>query len=258
MAWVSGASLSVGDPAEPASTPPETTQARIDEILTQLEKRSDGLKDIQCKVRFIENDRVNLTKRVKVGRILFMITEPNPLFLIHFDKTEVDGVLGRQEWYLFDGRWLFESIERIKQVTKREIVRPGEKIDLFDLEKAPFPLPFGQKKDKILRNFDVKLMAPSDGDPPGTDHLVCTPKPDSTMDGRYEKLEFFVRRDVHLPSRIIVTRNNGLEVNEAVFPDLSERSIDTGVKKKDFRKPSAWKGYEEVVEPLPPPEEPSP
>ena len=241
--------LAFGDtPAKPSPG-----EARIDEILTRLEKRSDGLKDIRGKVIFIEEDRINLTKRTKYGEILFMIAEANPHFLIHFEKTEMDGILGKREWYLFDGRWLYEALERIKQVTKREIARPGETIDLFDLETAPFPLPFGQKKAKILKNFTVTLVPPGKGDPAGTDHLRCVPKPDSRLHGKYDKLEFFIRQDVHLPSRVVITRNDGLEVNRADFPDLTEKSLNTGVSKKDFKKPSAWKKYEEVVEELAPP-----
>ncbi|MGB2988027.1 MAG: hypothetical protein WBE26_19335 [Phycisphaerae bacterium] len=236
----------------------DASRERIDDILTKLQQRSDGLTDIRCKVRFVEDDRINLSKRTKYGTILFLITDPNPHFLIHFDKTEADGVLGKQEWYLFDGRWLYEVLERIRQVTKREIARPGEKVDLFDLENAPFPLPFGQNKEAILRNFDVTLAPLADGDPPNTDHLVCVPKAESRLHRRYEKLEFFVLRDVHLPSRVVVTKGDGLEISTADFPDLSAKSINAGVTKKDFARPKTWKKYEVVVEKLPPESKPEP
>ena len=231
---------------------PSSNSARIDEILTQLQQRSDGLQDIRCEVRFVEDDRVNLTQRTKFGGILFLMTKPNPHFLIHFEKTEADGVLGKQEWYLFDGQWLYQAVERIAQVTKQEVARPGMEFDLFDLEKAPFPVPFGQKRETILRNFNVTLASPAPGDPPQTDHLICVPKPDSRLYRKYERLDLFVHRDVHLPSRIVVTKNNGYEINTADFPDLSEKSINAGVKPTDFEKPAAWKKYKEVVEELVP------
>ena len=224
--------------------------ARIDEILTQLQHRSDDLKDIRCEVRFVEDDRINLTQRTKFGEILFLMTKPNPHFLIHFQKTEADGVLGKQEWYLFDGQWLYQAVERTAQVTKQEVARPDKEFDLFDLEKAPFPLPFGQKRETILRNFDVTLAPPTPGNPANTDHLICIPKADSRLHRKYERLDLFVHRGIHLPSRIVVTKNDGLEVNTADFPDLSEKSINAGVKPKDFDKPAAWKKFKEVVEEL--------
>lgn len=226
----------------------ETSTARIDEILTKLEEQSAKLKDIRCRIRFEEDDRINLSKRVKFGSILCRMADPNPHFLVHFEKTEVDGMLGKQEWYLFDGRWLYEAIERIQQVTKREIASEGEKLPLFDIEKAPFPLPFGQKKEEILRHFDVTLVPPAPGDPKGTDHLVCVPKEDSNLNRRFARLEFFILRDLHLPNRLIVTKPNGLEINTADFPDLGPESTNRGVSESDFRRPAAWKKYKEVVE----------
>jgi len=231
---------------------PGPDNARIDEILTQLQHRSDDLKDIRCEVRFVEDDRINLTQRTKFGAILFLMTKPNPHFLIHFQKTETDGVLGKQEWYLFDGQWLYQAVERTAQITKQEVAEPDKEFDLFDLEKAPFPLPFGQKRETILRNFDVTLAAPAPGNPANTDHLICIPKADSRLYRKYEQLDLFVHREIHLPSRIVVTKNDGLEVNTAEFPDLSEKSINAGVKTKDFEKPAAWKKFKEVVEELVP------
>ncbi len=241
--------------SQEAADPPGSDSARVDEVLTRLQHRSDDLKDIRCEVRFVEDDKINLTQRSKFGEILFLMTKPNPHFLIHFQKTETDGVLGKQEWYMFDGQWLYQAVERTAQVTKQEVARPDKEFDLFDLEKAPFPLPFGQKRETILRNFDVTLATPAPGDPADTDHLICKPKPDSRLYRKYERLDLFVHRNIHLPSRIVVTKNGGLEINTADFPDLSEKSINAGVKSKDFDKPAAWKKYKEVVEELIPDDE---
>ncbi len=250
-----GVSVSAAPPEAPThAAPADSKKERIDAILTALQQRSDGLHDIRCKVRFVEDDRVNLSKGVKVGTIRFLLSKPNPRFLIHFEKSERDGMRGKQEWYLFDGRWLYEAIERLKQVTQREMVREGERVDLFDLERAPFPLPFGQKKETILRNFTVTLIPPRPGDPPETDHLVCVPRPGTVFDRKYDKLEFFIHRTLHLPTRVVVTRSKGYEINTAEFPDLSARSLNTGLTEKDFARPRAWKHYKVVVERLDPQE----
>lgn len=231
---------------------PVARDAQVDRILAALQQRSDDLRDIRCEVRFEEDDHLNLTKREKYGRLLFAMTEPNPHFLVQFDRTVVGGVTGKREWYLFDGQWLYQAIERIAQVTRQEIAKPDEKLDLFNIEKAPFPLPFGQKKETILRNFDVSLMPPAPGDPPDTDHLMCKPKPGSRLTRRYEQLDLHVNRKLHLPTRIVVTKSQGLEINTADFPDLSEKSINTGIKPTDFARPPEWKSFKEVVEEIVP------
>ena len=231
---------------------PRSTEADVDRILTALQQRSDGLKDIRCEVSFTDEDRVNLSKNRKNGRILLEVAKPNAHFLVHFDKTDLDGVRGKQEWYLFDGVAFYQAVERLEQVTKQMIAGSGQEIDLFDIEKAPFPMPFGQKKENILRNFDVQLVKPTGGDPPDTDHLVCNPKPTSRLARRYDQLDLFVHRTLNLPKRIIITKNNGKEINTADFPDLSEKSINTGLSRNDFEKPEAWAKYKEVAEDLVP------
>jgi len=222
----------------------------IDAVLTNLEKRSDGLKDIRCKIRFEEDDQINLSKIVKVGTVRLMVTDSNPRALVHFERCAIDGVLRKQEWYLFDGRFWYEAIERLQQVTKREIVRPGEAFDLFDLETSPFPMPFGQKKATILRNFNVTLVAPADGDPPNTDHLHLTPRKGSRLEKKYTSIDYYVRKDINLPSRVVVTRNEGNETVTVDFLDLSESSFNTGLSEKDFEHPKAWRDYTVVEEML--------
>lgn len=224
--------------------------ADVDRILTQLEGANADLKSIRCKVRLEEDDRVNLTTRKKIGNVRFLFTEDSPRFLIHFEKSEVDGLAGKQEWYLFDGQWLHQALERLEQVTKQEYARPGETVNLFDLETAPFPLPFGQRKDSILKHFEVRLEPPAEGDPNNTDHLVCMPRPDSRLAREYDRLDFFVLRDIHLPSRIVATHKGGLETSRADFPDLSSSSLNVRLSQEDFRPLKAWNKYKVVVEPL--------
>lgn len=238
--------------------PPRHSAERIDGILTRLEARNDTLRGIRCKIEFVEKDDVNISERKKWGSVSYLAADPNPLFKIHFESGEADGIKQQQEWYLFDGRFLFDAVERRRHVTKQEIVRPGEKRDFFDLERAPFPMPFGQKKASILRHFDITLTDAEASDPPDTDHLICVPKATSRLYRKYDRLDMFVHREVHLPTRIVVVKNGGYETQTANFPDLSTESINTGLSIADFKRPSAWSGYEEVVEMLSPAVQPSP
>jgi hypothetical protein len=234
----------------PMPQPPITPA--VDAILTRFERRSAGLKDIRCKVEYTEVDQINLSETRREGEILFLMAEPNPLFLVRFDKLVVDGVVREERyWYLFDGQWLHEADERIRQVIHREVVRSGEKLEMFDLERSPFPLPFGQKKSEIVEHFRVDQIDAKPGDPPRTDHLMCVPRINSRLAREYDRLDFFISRDLHLPLRIKVTKNKGLEVSAAVFPDLSEESLNRGVKRDAFDLPNEWSGYAQVREPLP-------
>lgn len=245
------ASLTYAQTEPKASQEAERAAPSVEEVLTRLEKRSDGLKDIRCKIHFVVDDTMDLTKQTKDGHILLLMGEPNPKFMIHFEKNQQDNVLGKREWFLFDGRWLHQAIERTGQVTKTEITRRGQKRDFFDIETAAIPLPFGQKKEKILKNFTVKWIPPVDGDPKNCDHLACVPKPDSPVARKYDTLDFYIDREIHLPRRIVTTGSEGMVTKRADFPDLALGSINVGLTDKDFARPAAWKGYKVVVEPLP-------
>ena len=239
------------DTPTPTAAPQPAGDPRVDAILTQLEARGEAIHNLHGAVRLVEVDKINLSQRVKKGEVLFDLAEPQR-FLVRFDKTFIDDQQYGKEWYLFDGQWLHEANQRLKKVTRRQIARPGEHVDFFDLETAPFPLPFGQRKDQILEQFLVAWQPPAEGDPPNTDHLICVPRPQSRLEGEYDKLEFYVLRDLHLPRRIVITRNSGYEIITAEFPDLTEASLNQGLGKDTFTPPKEWKQYETIVEPIEP------
>lgn len=241
-------------PAQPPAKPePTPTPSRVEAILDALQKAGEELKDIRCRVVYDEDDQVNLSRKRREGVILFKKGEPNAKFFITFDRLVQDGKAAKEQkkvWYLFDGLKLLEARESNTTVTEREVVRLGEKVDFFDLDKTPFPLPFGHKKEYILQRFDVSLVDAQPGDPPDSDHLVCTPKPNTRMASKFRKLEFHVGRAAHLPIRIKAVSADGYKVTTADFPDLSEKSINPNLKDADFAEPGQWKKYKRTQEML--------
>ena len=239
--------VSTDDRQEGPEVGPKLAQREaIARILERHEKRGDSIKTLRCDVAYREDDRINMREVLKEGGTLtLLITEDNPKIFVHFKKCWVDKTGGKQEWHLFDGEWWHEAFERLRQVTSRQLVRPGERFDPFDIETAAFPLPFGQKKDKLLRNFDVTLATPAQGDPEHTDHLIFTPKPDSRLAKKYDSIEFFIRRDNDLPARVVMTGRGG---DNEIIADFSKVKINGPFTGKEFDRPAAWKGYKEVKE----------
>lgn len=247
-------SPSTGDPT-PTDTVSKTSEPapNVIAILDALEKAGNDIRDIRCRVVYDEDNQVNLTRSKREGQIFFLKADPNPMFLVTFDRVEIDGRAPKDQkktWYLFNGQSLFEAREATKHVIEREIAAPGEKVDFFDLDKAPFPLPFGQKKDRILERFEVRLVNPAPGDPPNTDHLLCIPRPGTPMARKYKKLDFYIRVDLNLPVRIRAVFADGEKITVADFPDLSTRSINTGLRTDDFVEPASWKNYTRDMEKL--------
>ncbi len=237
----------------PPAPPVPAMDPHVDAILTAVEKSGQALKGVRCKVEYREDDQLNLVVTKRYGGVLFVKTDADPLFLSEFSRTVSDDIVStKRVWYLFNGLSLIEAREKTKHIVERQVVSPGDKVDFFDLESAPFPMPFGQKKAQIIRHFHVKLVPFKKGDPQGTDHLVCTPKPGSRMERRYAKLEFYILKDIHLPRKIVATLPGGYEITTAVFPDLARASIDAKLEREDFAEPAEWKKekYTRDVEPF--------
>lgn len=199
----------------------------VDKILDRLEQKK--IDDLETGITFTKTDPILQDKQVFKGILRFKQDRPNPRFLIRFDKFIQEGVTrDKQEWHVFDGQWYIEARDSTKTIVKRQIVRPGEEIDVFRIGQGPFPLPFGQKKAEILKYFTVKLVPPTPKDPPETDHLACTPKPGTDMDKKYGEVHFFIHRQLDLPIVVrTVEKGENVEV-QAEFPAASIR-LNTGM-----------------------------
>jgi membrane protein YqaA with SNARE-associated domain len=260
---VAGLVWGAAPPAQPATAQPTSGPATqpadaptIEGILDRMEARGDTVNDLTCEVRFTVEDLVGLAEFTKFGKIRYKRTQPNPSFLIEFYKMHEGGIVvkNRKEWYLFTDRWLYEAKSAGQTVIKREVIREGEVVDLFSLESAPFPIPFGQRKEEIRRNFLISLVSPQPSDPPDTDHLICVPKPGSRLADEYSRLEFYVSRRLNLPVKIVATEadpdGEPAKITTAVFPDLSAQNINTGLKLSAFKLPPETDGYQVIEEPL--------
>ncbi len=203
----------------PAGGGVKAADPKLDAILTRLESKGDEIDNIQADIIFTKIDPVLEDKQVFKGILRFKQDKPNPRFYIEFRKFIQEGVeRDKKEWHIFDGEYYIEAREKTHTVIKRQIVRPGEPINVFRIGQGPFPLPFGQKKAEILDNFDCRLVPPGVGDPPNADHLECTPKPESDMARKYGKIDFFIDRELNLPVMVQTTEKAENVQVKAEFP----------------------------------------
>ncbi len=249
-------------PAEPpASRPaspmtqsaPAPVDPEVERILDRLERRGADIRDIETDLTFIKTDPVLEDTQKFTGTLLFRQDTPNPRFLIRFDRFEQEGaVREKREWHAFDGAWYTEARESTKTIIRRQIVRPGETVEVFRLGQGPFPLPFGQKKAEILAQFHVRLLPATPGDPPETDHLECTPLPGSQMAEKYGTVHFLIDRRLDLPISVrTVEKAEGYEI-AASFPPGSIR-INRGLPAGALSLPDLPDFQVDTV-PLPPPQ----
>ncbi len=230
---------------------------QVDQILDRLERKGDQVKDIETPIKFTKTDPVLEDKQIFEGILRFKEDKPNPRFFIRFDKFTQEGITrDRPEWHVFDGEWYIEAREKTHTIVKRQIVRPGEQVNVFRIGQGPFPLPFGQKKADILKYFDVKLVSPTEKDPPNTVHLECTPKAGTDMAEKYGSVHFNIDKQLDLPVVVrTVEKTENVEV-KAEFPADKIR-INTGMAASELNLPEL-KGYQVDTVPLVGPEQAAP
>ena len=245
--------LADGPPGKPPERHPSDTDAQVAVVLDRLEKAGQDIRDLRCAVTYHVLDEIGDDEFTKYGQIRFKKADPNPMFLIWFDKCVQDGeVSRRKEWYQFDGRWFSEAKQATKSIIRREVLHPGEKIAPFRLGEGPFPVPFGQKKSDILESFEVALVAASAEDPPGSKHLQLTPKPKTSMADKWVRIDLFVLKDLGLPGKIIAEERGTARTITSAFTDLDKSSINTGFAASEIRLPKETDKYAVSVESLAP------
>ena len=82
------------------------------------------------------------------------------------------------------------------------------------------------------------------------------------MADTYSRLEFFVSRALDLPVKIVAFEadpdGEPAKIITALFPDLTRKSVNSGIPAEAFRLPAETKRYQLVEEPLEEPVRPVP
>jgi outer membrane lipoprotein-sorting protein len=130
------------------------------------------------------------------------------------------------------------------------VLRAGEKKNVFKLGEGPFPVPFGQKKKDITDTFTIKLIKdPKDPLGKTTDHLECTPRPNTDLAKRYGKVQFWISRENDLPVKVkTIDKQDNEQSITAIFTDLE---INKSLPGSKLGLP-ALPDYDTKLDPLPP------
>jgi hypothetical protein len=229
----------------------------VDRILTRLETRQvhDLRAKVSWKLRYVvDTEEDALTKQ---GEIWYRQDEPVARFLVRFDRKIVGGRAHKlDERHLFDGRWYVEMNSETKTFTRREIRREGDPTNPYRLGEGPFPVPFGQKKQDVLKEFDVALVPPMASDPPQTDHLRLTPRPGSKTGESYRVVDVWIAQEgpiAGLPIKVeSVKLDPGGQVNSFLTITFEDARLNQGFSTSVFElaPPPGFDQHEERLEPV--------
>lgn len=247
----------VAQTATVSNEPPAAAVADevVDRILTRLEARR--VESLHAQVRWeleytiAEEDEPPDTK---LGDLWYQEGAPVARFKAHFRAKLADGVRRPlDEQHLFDGNWYIELQAQTKTITRREVRAADDRRNPYKLGEGAFPVPFGQKKADILREFEVVRVAPAANDPPGADHLRLRPRSGTHTGERYESLSFWVAREgdnAGLPVKVRAAKKDGTgKVNSNITLTFSDIRANEPIAADVFEIVTP-PGFQEIVERL--------
>jgi outer membrane lipoprotein-sorting protein len=237
--------------AQPAPKPPHPTPlsaaSTLDEILDALDARGQNLQSFTADVSLTEGDASLANEQTRRGKVLFQDRNGQARLRVTFTERDTGKrVFEEKIEYLLDNGWLTDRTYSKSIQVKREVLRPGEKINLLKLGEGPFPLPIGQKKESVKEQFEVKKIAPTKSDPADTAHVLLTPKPETKLAKKFDTIDVWVDFKTHMPARIDTVQEENVRTTEL---KNFKANPEPALKDDDFKLPpideKKWDLHEE-------------
>jgi outer membrane lipoprotein-sorting protein len=237
--------------SSPATQPGAlTANSGVDEILDALDARGKNLQDFSASVRLTDSDNTTGDSTINIGSVMLQRKgEDDARIRVAFTTKQLgDKIFTVDHQYTLDNGLLTERDYQAKRETRQQVLKPGQKLDLFKLGQGPFPLPLGQKRQNVLTLFDVQKMDPAKDDPPATVHLQLTPKAGTQFASQFKTIDIWVDTASAMPRRIQTE-----DVNQTTTrtTDLTDVKINGGLSDKDFAQPPAPSGWDTIEGPFP-------
>lgn len=226
--------LLVSPMALAAPTAPLTRDASIDQILSALHARGEGLRDFTAEVSLAEIDALNGDTTTLLGTVWFKTpAEGQGRLRTLFDSKKIGDRIDKsfRVEYLLDNGWLIERDYKRKDQIDRQVLKPGQKMNLLKLGEGPFPLPIGQPPAEVNRLFEVKKVEAKADDPQETVHIQLTPRPNTQFARKFKTIDVWVDLRTHFPTKIdtMDARETGIRSTE-----LKNIQVNTNLDDKHF------------------------
>ena len=225
---------------------PVSENSSLDDVLDALDARGRSLNQFVADVTLTEIDESTQLESQRIGRVWYEKRQGNDRMRVTFDR-KAEGRFDKPEKveYLLDGGWLIDRDYRRSIEVKRQVLRPGEKINLLKLGEGPFPLPIGQPKDQVHKEFEVKKGDPALGGPKGAPHVALKPREGTRLARKFSQIDVWVDPQTHMPVRI-----EALDANEATRRTTELRNIkvnpEPSLGDRDFALPKVDEGKWEL------------
>jgi outer membrane lipoprotein-sorting protein len=231
---------------------PIAPDAPLDTILDALNQRGKNLQDFSADVALHTTDLRTGQDTAQVGTIVFQNrNNGDSRIRVAFDKKVIDDGNGpkitqKQKLdYVLESGWLTDRDYQKKLEVRRQVLKPGQQMNLLKLGEGPFPLPIGQDKAEVKKQFKPEKIESSKDDPKNSVHVRLTPNKGSQFEKRFKQIDVFVDTATGMPVRIDTVEPAGTTRST----ELTNIKLNTGVKDDAFTLPNindqGWNRREE-------------
>ncbi|MBU3728019.1 MAG: hypothetical protein FGM37_02070 [Phycisphaerales bacterium] len=149
-------------PAAPAPAARESPASDVGAWLDRLERMGRETRDFRAGVTIERLDALSDDREIRRGRVVVDGPPGAGRRIAVVIEEHIDGS-GRgsadNRLFLFEGGWLLEFDTPRKRLTRRQLVPEGEAVDPLRLGEGPFPVPLGQPRADVEREFEVSIAA---------------------------------------------------------------------------------------------------
>jgi hypothetical protein len=216
------------------TTRPLGKQSTVDEVLDALHARGQGLKDFVADVSLAETDALSGDTTTLLGKVYH---QPSPdgqgRLRVALDAKKIGDKVDKQfrQEYVLDKGWLIDRDYKRKLQVDRQVLKPGQKLNLLKLGEGPFPLPIGQPREEVLKMFDVKKIEAQKDDPADTVHVQLVPRPSTQFEKKFATIDVWVDTASDFPRRIATDNKRAKTITTT---DLADIKINSGLEDKHF------------------------
>ncbi|MGD0388452.1 MAG: hypothetical protein ABSC42_05795 [Tepidisphaeraceae bacterium] len=213
-----------------------SAKSTVDQILDALDARGENLRDFSARVRLTDTDDSSGDSTINTGSVVLQRKGPGDARIrVAFTQRRLgDKIFPADHQYTLDNGILDDRDYLKKHENRTQVLKPGQKLDLFKLGQGPFPLPLGQKREDVLQLFDVARVDPAKDDPPGSVHVRLTPKDGTQFASRFKTIDVWVDIASAMPRRI---QTDDINQTTTRTTDLSDVKINAGATDMDFAQP---------------------
>jgi hypothetical protein len=231
-----------------AEAPPLDGKSSMEQVLDALHARGQGLKDFVADVSLAETEALSGETTTLVGKVWYQGKgEGDARMRIVFDKK----LFGNREQpgakveYMLDEGWLVDRDYKRRVEIKRQVLKPGEKINLLKLGEGPFPLPIGQPREEVLKMFEVKKIETAQAELADTVHIELVPKEKTQFARKFKKIDVWVETKTSFPRRIATVDKSEAETRTT---DLTNIAVNVGLKDEAFVQEKIGEGWTQKSE----------